>query len=78
MEEVDGVPLVGSCAAALVVGVWPCVAVPVGVVDGVPPVGCSVTASVGVGLPVGSTILLLLVVLGTVKMCEVRTYCTYT
>ena len=46
---------------------------PVGVVDGVPPVGCSVTASVGVGLPVGSTILSLLVVLAAVKMCEVHT-----
>lgn len=37
MEEVDGVPLVGS-GEAVVVGailVWPCVVVAVGVVDGV-------------------------------------------
>ena len=45
----------------------------VAVVDGVPPVGCSVIAYVGVGLPVGSTILSLLVVLGAVKMCEIHT-----
>ena len=55
----------------------PVVAVPVGVVDGVPPLGCSVTASVGVGLPVGCTVLVLLVVLVPVKVCKIRTYCTY-
>ena len=55
----------------------PFVTVPVGVVDGLPPVGCSVTASVGVGLPVGCTVLVLLVVLVPVKVCKIRTYCTY-
>ena len=90
VEVGDGVPLVGSRGAMLVgdwicitvpvlgvgvppvdnsesmlVGVRPSVAV---LVD------CSVTASVELGLPVGSTVLSLLVLLIPVKMCEIRTY----
>ena len=90
VEIEDGVPLVGSRGAMLVgdwicitvpvlgdgvppfdnsvtmfVGVRPSVTVLV---------GCSVTASVGLGLPVGSTVLSLLVLLIPVKMCEIHTY----
>ena len=45
-----------------------CVTVTVGVVDGVPLVVGGVAASVGSGLPVVSTVLMLLVVLGPVEV----------
>jgi len=46
VEEVDRVPLVGGGGKAMLVGVWPSVAVVVGVVDGVLVVGDEVDASV--------------------------------
>ena len=76
VEVGDGVLLVGNGEGTLVV-VWPCVAVPVGVVDGVPPVGCSVPAFVEAGLPVASTVLVLLVVLGPVKCAKYILYYRY-
>ena len=90
VEVGDGVPLVGSRRAMLVGDwiciIVPVLGVGVPPVDnsestlvGVRPsvtvlVGCSVTASVGLGLPVGSTVLSLLVLLIPVKMCEIHTY----
>ena len=90
VEVGDGVPLVGSRGAMLVGDwlciTVPVLGVGVPPVDnsestlvGVRPsvtvlVGCSVTASVGLGLPVGSTVLSLLVLLIPVKMCEIHTY----
>lgn len=47
---------------------------PVGVVDGIPLVGSSVSMAVGVGLPVGSTVLVLLVILGPVKCVKFNTH----
>ena len=46
----------------------------VGVVDGLPLVGSGVAVDVGVGLPVGCTVLVLLVVLGPVKCIKFNTY----
>ena len=69
VEEVDRVPLVGSDEAMLV-GIWPCVAVVVGVVDGVLVVGDEVAASVVLRSLVRSATLALLVVLGSAE-------CTY-
>ena len=73
----DGVALVGG-GEAISVGVWPCVAVLVSVVDevvdGVPLVVVGSGVTVAVGLPVGSTVLVLMVIpLDPVKLCEVCT-----
>ena len=47
---------------------------PVGVVDGISLVGSGLAVNVGVGLPVGCTVLVLLVVLGPVKCVKCNTY----
>ena len=76
VEEVGRVPLVGSGGEAMLVGVWPCVAVVVSEVDGVLVVGDKVPASVGARSPVGSATLVLLVVLGSTEctyMCRAAT-----
>ena len=70
----DGVPLVGG-GEAIPVGVWPCVAVVVGigdgVVDGVPLVVVGSGVAVAVGLPVGLTVLVLMIIpLDPVKLCK--------
>lgn len=61
----DGVALVGG-GEAIPVGVWPCVAVVVSVVDevvdGVPMVVVGSGVAVAVGLPVGSTVLVLMII----------------
>ena len=64
---VDGLVLVGSGGEAKLVSVWPCVTVVGEVMNGVLLVGSGVVASEGVGLPVGITILVLLVVLSPVE-----------
>ena len=74
VEEVGRVPLVGG-GEAIPVGVWPCVAVVVGigdgVVDGVPLVVVGSGVAVAVGLPVGSTVLALMIIpLDPVKLCK--------
>ena len=69
VEVVNGVLLLVGGGAATLVGVWPCVTVLVGIVDGVLLVGGSgVATSVGVKSPVGSTVLMLLVVLSPVEV----------
>ena len=73
----DGVALVGG-GEAIPVGVWPCVAVVVNVVDevvdGVPLVVVGSGVAVAVGLPVGSTVLVLMIIpFDPVKLCEVCT-----
>ena len=71
VEEVGRVPLVsGGGEAMLVGGVWPRVAVVVGIGDDILVVGDEVAASVGARSPVGSATLVLLVVLGSAE-------CTY-
>ena len=67
----DGILLVGGGVATLV-GVWLCVNVLVGIVDRGLLVGGGVTTSVGVRSPVGSTVLMLLVVLGPVKVSNIH------
>ena len=74
VEEVGRAPLVGG-GEAIPVGVWPCVAVVVsvvdGVVDGVPLVVVGSGVAVAVGLPVGSTVLALMIIpLDPVKLCK--------
>ena len=64
---VDGLVLVGSGGEAKLVSVWPCVTVVGEVMNGVLLVGSGVAASEGVGLPVGITVLVLLVVLSPVE-----------
>ena len=63
--------LVGGDAAMLV-GVCSCVIVLVNMGDGVPLVGGGVATSVGSGLPVGSTVLMLLVVLSPVGVYNIH------
>ena len=79
VEEVGRVPLVGG-GEAISVGVWPCVAVVVSVVDevvdGVPLVVVGSGVAVAVGLPVGSTVLVLMVIpLDPVKLCKHVSIC---
>ena len=63
VEEVGRAPLVGG-GEAMLVGIWSCVAVVVGigdgVVDGVPLVVVGSGVAVAVGLPVGSTVLMII------------------
>ena len=67
VEEVGRVPLVSSGGEAMLVGVWPGVAVVVDIGDDVLVVGDEVAASVGARSPVGSATLVLLVVLGSAE-----------
>ena len=67
VEEVDRPPLIGSGGEAMLVGVWPRVAVVVGIGDEVLVVGDEVAASVGARSPVGPATLVLLVVLGSAE-----------
>lgn len=64
---VDGLVLVASGSEATLVSVWPCVTVVGEVMNGVLLVGSGVAASEGVGLPVGITVLVLLVVFSPVE-----------
>ena len=68
---VDRGLLVGG-GIAMLLEAWPCVTVLVSVVDDVPLVVGGVAASVGGGLPVGSTVLMLLVVLGPVEVSNIH------
>ena len=68
---VSGGLLVGGDAAMLV-GVCSCVIVLVNIGDGVPLVGGGVATSVGSGILVGSTVLMLLVVLGPVEVYNIH------
>ena len=70
VEELDRPPLIGSGGEAMLVGVWPRVAVVVDIGDEGLVVGDEVAASVGARSPVGSATLVLLVVLGSAE-------CTY-
>ena len=72
---VGGVALAGSGDVVLVV-IWPCVVVVVGVVGGVPLVGSGVVVSMGVGLPLDSAVLgvLLVAALSPEERCEMHTY----
>ena len=70
----DRAPLVGG-GEAMLVGIWSCVAVVVGigdgVVDGVPLVVVGSGVAVAVGLPVGSTVLALMIIpVDPVKLCK--------
>ena len=67
VEEVGRVPLVGGGGEAMLVGVWPSVAVVVDIGDDVLVVGDEVAASVRARSPVGPAILVLLVVLGSAE-----------
>ena len=64
---VDGLVLVVSGSEATLVSIWPCVTVVGEVMNGVLLVGSGVAASEGVGLLVGITVLVLLVVLSPVE-----------
>ena len=68
VDVVVRVPLVTGGEPMLVV--WACVTVLVGIGDGVPLVGSGVDVAEGVG----STVLVLLVVVNPVEMCEIYTY----
>ena len=59
--------LVGSGSEDTLLSIWPCVTVVGEVMNGVLLVGRGVVASEGVGLPVGVTVLVLLVVLSPVE-----------
>ena len=74
VDVVDGLVLVGSGSEATLVSIWPCVTVVGEVMNGVLLIGSGVAASEGVGLPVGITVLVLLVVLSPVekKVCTVH------
>ena len=67
VDVVDGLVLVVSGGEATLVSIWPCVTVMGEVMNGVLLVGSGVAASEGVGLLVGITILVLLVVLSPVE-----------
>ena len=73
---VDGGLLVGS-GVAMLVGVWSCVTVLVEVVDEGLLVVDGGATSVRVGSPVGSTVLMLLVVLSPVEMYTILHYVLY-